>query len=152
MSGEQFAAMLESRLPRTSIPQFGGFYFNNGSWWQDAATLTAPNQKRIRVLFESVDPHQHALPTSTQIGLLRQIEQRLPGLWPQIERSFQDYLREMTDSGQFENSQEWEISVGEDPSDGEHEWTISFKLPGGDASWYQRVYRNFEADVTHGTY
>jgi hypothetical protein len=148
MSGEQFAAMLTSHMPQIKIAELGTFHLSNGSWWQDASTFQTPDKKPVLINFISPNSRKKAPPTSDQIKLSQLIKSNLGQLWPDIVATYTAHLKEAKDPASLDKSQDWEINV----HDSEQRWTISFKEPAGELSFYELSYIELTRDSGVATY
>lgn len=150
VSDDQFANFIDSTMPRTTVSGFGSFYFNNGSWWQETPTLSTPDGKPITLLFDSSDAHALAEPTKDQIKLAHLSRKTVLSKWDVMEKDFSAYFAEMDDPAKWEETTEWEISV--DGASDPQGWSISAKVPGGDAAWYTKDFQGDEGSSVHAAY
>lgn len=147
MTGDQFAAMLHDAMSKTDVSGLGRFYFNNGSWRQEKPSLTTPDGKPITVLFDSSD---RSKPTQIQLQLVDLAHKLIHKRWEELRREFDAYFKEMDDAATWEQSNKWELNInGVTEPNG---WSISFKVPGGHAAWYSKVYQGEEGYSVEATY
>jgi hypothetical protein len=150
MTGAQFAKAIYDAMPRTEVAELGSFHYNNGSWWQENPTLTTPDNKPIKVLFYSPDTDSIAPPNEEQLFLVKTISKNFPSMWPSLQKDFETYFTEMDDPAAWKDSTEWELSIDGGTLLGS--WSISFKVPGGDAAWYYKDFENLKGSPARATY
>ncbi len=150
ITGFELAEILDGHKPHIELEEVGTFYFKNGSWWQKWPTLFTPAGRPVKLLFTCPNPHEITPPTHDQIDLFHTIYSEFDFLWNDMEKSFRRFFAEKGDSALFENSTKWELEI--DASEGGTRWTVSFKVPGGQAAWYQRSYNELKGSVVTATY
>ena len=143
---------IEANRPRTKLPKLGEFYLNNATWWQETPSHQTPEGKPIHIHFDLAGSKKGGPPTEHQVRFCFEILDRLPRIWPALEKSFRDYLHKMEEPAKYENSEEWEIDIGAEDESKPREWTISFKIPDSSAAWYQIHLVEFESEEAYGTY